>query len=86
MIYPASTQGAGFFCGKILLNVINVLHLQYEKTNQKHRITIDHDNIMEATQILLLNGFIKKSTKDYKSEITKAKHIIERLQNEEENR
>lgn len=59
------------------------------KMNNEYRVilfTIDHDNIMEATQILLLNGFIKKSTKDYKGEITKAKHIIERLQNEEENR
>ena len=32
-ILPASTRGAGFFCGKILQGVINVLHLQYEKTN-----------------------------------------------------
>ena len=59
------------------------------KMNNEYRVilfTIDHDNIMEATQVLLLNGFIKKSTKDYKSEITKAKQIIERLQNEEENR
>ena len=59
------------------------------KMNNEYRVilfTIDHGNIMEATQVLLLNGFIKKSTKDYKSEITKAKHIIERLQNEEENR
>ena len=38
---------------------------------------------VKSNQILLLNGFIKKSTKDYKSEINKAKHIIERLQDEE---
>lgn len=33
---------------------------------------IDHENFIEAEQILLLNGFMKKSTKDYKKEIQKA--------------
>lgn len=56
------------------------------KMNNEYRVillTIDHDNFMESNQIILLNGFIKKSTKDYKSEISKAKQIIERLQDEE---
>ena len=39
--------------------------------------TIDHDNIVQAEQILLLNGFIKKSTKDNKKEIQKAQHILD---------
>ena len=39
--------------------------------------TIDHDNIVQAEQILLLNGFMKKSTKDYKKEIQKAQHILD---------
>ncbi len=38
--------------------------------------TIDHDNIIESTQILLLNGFLKKSTKDYKRQIDLATNII----------
>lgn len=38
--------------------------------------TIDHENIVHAEQILLLNGFMKKSTKDYKKEIQKAQHIL----------
>ena len=41
--------------------------------------TIDHENLIEATQILLLNGFIKKSTKDYKKEIDKAQQILNNL-------
>lgn len=56
------------------------------KMNNEYRVillTIDHDNFMESNQIILLNGFIKKSTKDYKSEISKARQIIERLQDEE---
>ena len=39
--------------------------------------TIDHENIVHAEQILLLNGFMKKSTKDYKKEIQKAQHILD---------
>ena len=39
--------------------------------------TIDHYNIVQAEQILLLNGFMKKSTKDYKKEIQKAQHILD---------
>ena len=41
--------------------------------------TIDHENIIEAEQVLLLNGFIKKSTKDYKKELEKAQHILNTL-------
>ena len=39
--------------------------------------TIDHENIVQAEQILLLNGFMKKSTKDYKKEIQKAQLILD---------
>ncbi len=42
--------------------------------------TIDHDNLIESEQILLLNGFMKKSTKDYKREIEKAQQILNDLQ------
>lgn len=38
--------------------------------------TIDHENFIEAEQIILLNGFMKKSTKDYKKEIRKAQQIL----------
>ena len=30
-----------------------------------------------SVPILLLNGFMKKSTKDYKKEIEKAQHILD---------
>ncbi|MFI3261365.1 MAG: type II toxin-antitoxin system RelE/ParE family toxin [Rikenellaceae bacterium] len=42
--------------------------------------TIDHDNLIESKQILLLNGFLKKSTKDYKRQIDLANHIIKILE------
>ena len=41
--------------------------------------TIDHPNLVEATQVLLLNGFLKKSTRDYKKQIEIADKIIKSL-------
>ncbi len=39
----------------------------------------DNDNIGLATNIVLLNGFVKKSTKDYDKEIVKAINILRRV-------
>lgn len=39
----------------------------------------DNPNFIEATQIILLNGFLKKSEKDYKKQIDIAQKIIDRL-------
>lgn len=36
----------------------------------------DHANISMATEIIVLNGFIKKSNKDYDKQIRKAYNII----------
>ncbi len=41
---------------------------------------IDHQNIIESTRIILLNGFLKKSSKDYKKQIEKARSILNKLQ------
>jgi hypothetical protein len=40
----------------------------------------DHDNIILATNIYLLNGFLKKSTKDYEKQIKKAIKILNDLE------
>ena len=37
---------------------------------------VDHDNIVQATKILVLNAFLKKNTKDYKKQIEKATQIL----------
>ena len=42
--------------------------------------TIDSDSFIESGQIILLNGFMKKSTKDYRKEIEKARTIIKNLE------
>ena len=51
-------------------------------TNEYRTIlfTIDADNFMEAKNIILLNSFLKKDTKQYKSEIQKANKILESLE------
>lgn len=41
--------------------------------------TIDCESFVEAEQVLLLNGFMKKSTKDYKGQIAIAENIIRHL-------
>mgnify|MGYP003411250649 FL=1 len=43
--------------------------------------TMDHDNINLASRIILLNAFLKKSTKDYKKQIKIATDILKRLSN-----
>ena len=40
---------------------------------------VNHENIIQATEIVLLNGFLKKSTKDYDKQIKKAIKILEGL-------
>lgn len=40
---------------------------------------VDNDNINLATNVILLNGFVKKSTKDYDKEISKAINILRNL-------
>ncbi len=39
-------------------------------------VAIDANSFMQATKILLLNSFLKKSTKQYKAEIEKANTIF----------
>ncbi len=44
--------------------------------------TIDHDNINQCNNILFLNGFMKKSTKDYDKQIKLAIKILEQWQDQ----
>lgn len=40
---------------------------------------IDKSNVIESTKIVLLNGFLKKSTKDYRKQIEIAQKILNDL-------
>lgn len=39
---------------------------------------VDDRNVILATRVVLLNGFMKKSTKDYEKQIKKALRLIEK--------
>lgn len=41
---------------------------------------IDHDNFIEARNIILLNGFLKKDNKDYRKHIERAISILNNLE------
>lgn len=43
---------------------------------------IDNENIINATKIILLNAFLKKSEKDYKSQIKAAQTILKTIPHE----
>ena len=51
-------------------------------TNEYRSIlfSIDHENIIESSQVVILSGFIKKSTKDYDKQIKKADKILNNLE------
>lgn len=47
----------------------------------EHRIilcAVDHLNLVEASRIVLLNGFLKKSKKDYKKAIKSARKLLDK--------
>ena len=41
---------------------------------------IDKENVIESTRIILLNGFLKKSNKDYRKQIEIAQSILKELE------
>ena len=41
-------------------------------------LAVDHDNYIQSKNVLLLNSFLKKDTKQYKAEIKKAQNIVKR--------
>lgn len=47
--------------------------------------TVDNNNFVECERIVLLNGFVKKSTKDYRKEINKARQILKTLSYDDKN-
>jgi len=49
-------------------------------TDNEYRVilfAIDNDNFINANEIVVLNGFLKKSTADYDKQIAKAVKIME---------
>jgi hypothetical protein len=42
-------------------------------------LAVGHDNIMSADTVYFLNGFVKKSTKDYKKQLVIANNIVKNI-------
>ena len=42
--------------------------------------SVEHSNIIEANKVILLNGFLKKSTKDYAKQIKIAEKILQNIE------
>ena len=40
----------------------------------------DHENLIQATKVFLLNGFLKKSSKDYDKQVKRAVNILKELE------
>lgn len=74
-------NGARIHKGDILF-VYKFERIKEVITNEYRTVlfAIDHDNIIQSTRILLLNGFLKKSEKDYKKQISKAEKILRNLE------
>ena len=68
------------FCMRTMIRSVEFDEFYNRNEYRVILFTIDHENFIEAEQVLLLNGFLKKSTKDYKKEIQKAQHILSNLQ------
>lgn len=68
---------------KIVKNLENTdfYELRISISSNEYRtilLAIDHDNFMQSRNVLLLNSFLKKDTKQYKAEIKKAGNIVKR--------
>lgn len=66
-----------------LLDNTEFYEMRVSLGNNEYRtiiLTIDAKNFMECKQAILLNGFVKKDTKQYKGEIEKARTIIKSLE------
>ncbi|KAA6342253.1 hypothetical protein EZS27_009983 [termite gut metagenome] len=77
-VYTINTE----YVKKLVNSDSNLYEMRVSVGYNKYRtilFSINHPNIIEATEIILLNGFLKKSNKDYGKQIKKAEKIIKNL-------
>lgn len=61
----------------------NLYEMRVSISSNEYRtflFAMDKPSLIESTQILLLNSFLKKGTKQYKDEIKKAQAILKKLE------
>jgi len=74
-IYPIPTK----FVKKLVSTDFYELRISVDNEIRIILFSADNENINLASRIILLNGFVKKSSKDYNKEITKAINILRNL-------
>ncbi len=74
-VYPIPTK----FVKKLVGTDFYELRISVDNEVRVILFATDHENINLAKRIILLNGFIKKSTQDYNKEIAKAITILRSL-------
>jgi hypothetical protein len=70
------------FVKKLSGTIDNLYELRISVGSNEHRSIIfssNHDNIIQATEIIILNGFLKRSSKDYAKQTRKAINILNTL-------
>ena len=93
---PAKTQTKFDYVINVISTIYNVpakfvKHLEktdlYEMrvsvgTNEYRTVlfAIDHDNVIEANRIILLNAFLKKDNRDYRKQVETAISILNNLE------
>jgi len=68
---------------KKLVNTDRLYELRVSVGHNEYRsiiFSVNHENIIQATEIILLNGFLKKDTKDYDKQIKKSINILKDLE------
>ena len=66
-----------------LIEKTNIYEMRVSVGNNEYRtflFAVDASNIIESSQVILLNSFLKKDTKQYKAEIENAKTILKNLE------
>lgn len=71
-VHPIPTK----FVKKLVNTDFYELRISVDNEIRVILFAVDNDNINLASNIILLNGFVKKSTKDYNKEINKAINIL----------
>lgn len=74
-IYPIPTK----FVKKLVNTDFYEMRVSVDNELRVIVFAVDNDNINLASNVILLNGFVKKSTKDYDREIQKAINILRNL-------
>jgi len=77
-VYVLNTK----FVKKIVEAEEGIYELRVSVGFNEYRIilfSVDHENIIEAKHVILLDGFLKKDKKDYRRQVKKAINILNRL-------